>query len=47
MHRALGGVELGAPFNAGGGIVSITFGTGAGSSEQIGLVPPGVHTPNV
>ena len=29
-----------------GGIVSITFGTVLGSTEQIGLVPPGAQTPN-
>ena len=34
---------------AGGVIVSITFGTLFGSTdgEQMGLVPPGAHTPNV
>lgn len=32
-HRTLGGVELGGLINAGRGIVLITFGTEAGSSE--------------
>src|SRR5580704_18989535 len=31
----------------GGVITSMAFGTVAGSTEQIGAVPPGAHTPNV
>ena len=40
-----GGVELGG-LGRSGVITSIAFGTVAGSTEQIGLVPPGTHTPN-
>jgi hypothetical protein len=31
----------------GGVMTSIAFGTDAGSTEQMGLVPPGAQTPNV